>query len=83
MVLLTKKSELLFKFLKVSAFFFFLFFAFELTALRLGQWNFPGRYIGKVEIFNLVFPFEEFFFWILLSSTVVLSYYELYVDDEK
>lgn len=83
MILLIQKPVMIFKFLKVSVFFFFLYLSFELTALYLGQWNFPGHYIGGVKIFNLEFPFEEFFFWILLSSTVVLSYHELYVDDEK
>lgn len=78
-----KKPLLLIKFVKISPFFFFLFLIFELTALKLNQWYFPGEYIGTVTLFNLTFPFEEFFFWILMSSTVVLSYYELYVDDER
>ena len=78
-----RKPLLLIKFLKVSAFFIFLFLTFELTALKLGPWYFPGQYIGKIELMGLAFPFEEFFFWILMSSTIVLAYYEEFVDDEK
>lgn len=82
-VLVIRKPSLLGKFIKVSAFFFFLYLSFELTALKLDQWRFPGQYIGTVELFGFAFPFEEFFFWILMSSTIVLAYYELFVDDEK
>ena len=62
---------------------FLLFLVYELTALKLGQWVFLGEYIGGVEIFNSQFPFEEFFFWIMISSATCLSYYEIFVDDEK
>ncbi len=78
-----KKPSILLKFLKISVFFFFLYSAFEFTVLKLGQRGFPGQYIGNIELLGLKFPFEEFLFWILLSSTVVLSYYELYIDDQK
>lgn len=81
--LMIRRPILFIKFVKVTPFFFLLFLAFELTAIYLEQWYFPGLYIGYVEVLGLRFPFEEFFFWILMSSTIVLSYYELYVDDER
>jgi hypothetical protein len=81
--LIFKKPLLFLKFLKVSIFFFFLYTAFEYTVLKLGQRSFPGEYIGGIKFLGMEFPFEEFLFWILLSSTVVLSYYELYIDDQK
>jgi hypothetical protein len=43
-----KKPSILLKFLKVSVFFFFLYGAFEFTVLKLGQRNFPSRYIGSM-----------------------------------
>src|SRR3989338_3791222 len=46
-------------------------------------WNFPGQYIGKINIFGLEFPFEEFFFWTIMSSVSILSYYEIFVDDGR
>ena len=81
--LIMKKPALINKFVMVSVFFFFLYLTFELTSLKLGHWSFPGQYIGRVELLGVTFPLEELFFWILLSSSAVMSYYELYVDDER
>lgn len=71
------------KSLRTIPFLALVFFVFELTALHLDQWRFPGEYIGYVQLFHLTFPFEEFLFWILLSPVVVLSYYELFIDDRR
>lgn len=83
MLKVKKPAILLHKFLLVSLFFAFVHLAHELTALKLGQWYFPGQYIGNVNILGIIFPIEEFFFWILISAGVALSYYEFFVDDEK
>lgn len=82
-VVALKKPRLAVKFLKIAPFFFFLFMAFELTALYLDQWSFPGQYLGYVQILDFSIPLEEFFFWIVVSSMVVLSDYELAVDDMR
>ena len=58
-----------------------LYFVYELTALHLNQWHFPGQYVGLVRFGSVTLPIEEFVIWILMSSMIVLSYYELYVDD--
>ncbi len=72
------------RYVKVSAYFFILSILFELTALELGQWSFPGTtFIGWVEIMGYRFPFEEFFFWCLLAVTAILSIYEFFDDDRK
>lgn len=81
--LIFRKPYLVSKLLKAGIFNIFLFLSFELTALKLDQWRFPGEYIGKVSLLGLQFPFEEFVFWILLGTPIILSYYELYVDDGK
>jgi hypothetical protein len=78
-----KKPRLIGKLLKAGIFSTFLFLSFELTALVLDQWRFPGQYIGHIQLFGLQFPFEEFVFWILFGTPIVLSYYELFVDDGK
>lgn len=78
-----KKPKLLKKIVKVAPYFICLFLAYELTAVYLGQWYFPGFYIGNIELAGLRFPLEELFFWIILSSTVVICLYEFFVDDEK
>lgn len=80
---LKNRSFLVAKFLKTSVFFFFLFLVYELTAIKLGQWYFPGEYIGWVEIKGLKFPIEELIFWIGLSPFAVLALYEGFVDDDK
>lgn len=72
------------KILKVVPYFFYLTFIYEITALKLGWWVFPGReFIGWVSFFGVSFPFEEFFFWLVLLAASLLSYYEFYADDEK
>ncbi len=53
-------------------------FGFELLALHNGFWTFPGRYIGKVEIFGYVFPTEELIFLVCLCSAGVVATYALY-----
>jgi len=72
------------KFFKAGAYFFFLTFIYEITALLLGQWTFPAddQFIGFVNIAGIQFPFEEFFFWIMLGALAVLSYYKFF-DDRK
>lgn len=81
--LLIKSRHSLPKLIKASLFFVPLYFVYELTALSLGQWTFPGQYIGTVSIQSIIFPIEELFVWIFASSTILLSYYEVYVDDMK
>jgi len=81
--LILKKPHLIGKLLKAGIFNIFLFLSFELTALRLNQWRFPGEYIGTVSLLGLQFPLEEFVFWIILGAPIILSYYELFIDDGK
>lgn len=78
-----KDPNLIPKFIKIGVFFFFLYLTFELIAVKTGQWYFPGDYVGVVELADIRFPFEELFFWMILSSSAVLSLYEWGVDDEK
>jgi len=78
-----KKPRLAGKLVKAGIFNIFVFLSFELTALTLDQWRFPGEYIGNVQLLGLQFPLEEFVFWILLGTPIILSYYELFIDDKK
>ncbi len=81
---LTFFPGLLSKFVKTAVYFFFFTILYEVTALELSLWTFPGtNFIGWLELFGYRFPFEEFFFWCMLSSTVVLCYYEFFDDDQK
>lgn len=80
---LKKPYFLLRKFLPTAIFFVFVHLAHELTALKLGQWYFPGQYLANINLSGLVFPIEELVFWILLGTLIVLAWYEYFVDDER
>jgi len=60
---------------------FFINMAHELTAIKVGQWIFPGQYIGSITLFGLTFPFEEFLFYIILGAAAAVVYYEIFFDD--
>ncbi len=76
--------RLLSKYVKTASYFFLLAVLFELTGLQLNQWTFPGQnFIGWVELFGHRFPFEEFFFWFVMSSISVLAYFEFFDDDRR
>ncbi len=81
----TKYSKLLGDFFRASAYFFYLSFIYEITALKLGQWSFPAadQFIGFVQIFGVKYPFEEFFFWIMLGAIAVLSYFKLFEEPKQ
>ncbi len=67
------------KFFKAQAYFFYLNFIYEITALKLGWWIFPGNeFVGWVSVFGVEFPFEEFFFWIMLTALAILTYFEFF-----
>jgi len=72
------------KIFKTAAYIFFHSFAYEITALKLRLWDFPGsEFIGWVNIFGVSFPFEELFFWMILGAFAVLVHYEFFDDDRK
>jgi hypothetical protein len=77
------KPKLIPKFLAMAAFFFPVWLTAEVIALKTGGWIFPGQYLGLVEIFNVKFPFEELFFWMLSYAAVLTAYYEFFIDDLK
>ena len=76
--------KLLLKFLKTSFYFIYLSLLFELVAVYLNQWIFPGtNFIGWVNVMGIRFPFEELVFWIILGAAWILTYYEFFDDDRK
>lgn len=74
--------KVLFKIIKTIPYNFALSLVFELTALHLEQWAFPGKYyLGWIQIFNYRLPFEELFLFMFLFSFLVLIYFEIWADD--
>ncbi len=84
-LLLTKHPKLIAKFFKAGAYFFLLFLGYELTAIRQENWLFPGegQFIGMVDFFGARFPFEEFFYFIILGAFAAMTWYEFFDDDKK
>ena len=73
-----------FKFLRVGLYFAYVGILYELTALYLGQWYFPSdKFFGWIEIVGLKFPIEEFFAWMILGASAILSWYEYFDDDNR
>ena len=65
-----------------AIFFFFLYFIYEIFAVKYSWWIYPGNnYIGQVSIIGITYPFEELFFWMMFYAASLVSYYELFVDE--
>lgn len=69
---------------KTGAYFFILTLAYEITALSLRWWDFPGTaFIGWVSIFSTRFPLEELVFWITLLAMAVVAHFKFFYDYKK
>lgn len=62
-------------------FFFLLYLAVEIIAVKYSWWIYPGHYyVGWVSLFDQTFPFEELFFWMFFYAAALISYYKLTID---
>ncbi len=78
---LLTNPQLLFDYLKVGLYFFVLTFVYEIAALQLDWWDFPGtNFIGWVSVIGVRFPLEELIFWVILFSMAVLAHYEFFFE---
>lgn len=83
-LILLKFPKLITKVAQATIYFTASSFLWEIVALRLKQWTFPGKYfIGWFEVLGVRFPFEEFIVWIVLGSAAVIVWYEYFDDDQK
>lgn len=83
-LILYKFPNLLSKLITVTVFFVTTSFLWEIVALKLNQWTFPGHYfVGWIEIFNVRFPLEELTVWIVFGSVSVVLLYEYFYDDMR
>ncbi len=81
---LIRKSKFLLRFTVQGIYFCILLLAYEIAALQIGLWSFPGvHFIGWVNLFGYSFPFEEFVFWMIFATPSILAYYEYFADDGK
>lgn len=83
-IFLFKFPRLLNRIVILVVYFFTTSLLWEIIALKLNQWTFPGSYfVGWVEVLNVRFPIEEFLVWIVLGSAAVIVWYEYLEDDCK
>ena len=83
-VFLIYYPRLFFRFLKVTLYFFILAILMEYVGLTLHQWVFPGtHYVFKVNLLGFSIPIEEIFYYFILSTPGILTYYEFLSDDQK
>lgn len=78
-------SEIRYVFVKVGLYFFVFNLLYEISALKLKWWEFPreGEFVGWINFLGISLPFEEFFFWIVLSAPSVLSWYKLFGEERR
>ncbi|HEX5448252.1 MAG TPA: hypothetical protein VFW90_03595 [Candidatus Saccharimonadales bacterium] len=80
--LLFEFPRLISTFFKTAPYFIAVCFIEEIVGLHGGYWSFPGsHFIGWVQFGRYRFPFEEFFFWIILFSSTILAYFEIFDDN--
>jgi hypothetical protein len=81
---LFKYHGLVNKFFSAAAYFFFLSFLYEVTALRLDWWRFPSdKFIGWISVAGVSFPLEELIFWLVLFAMAILTAFEKFDDDKE
>lgn len=78
-ILCLAKPKLFQKIAVSGVYFFFYYFATELIASHR-YWIYTGNnYIGWVSFFGMQFPFEEYFFWVILYGPTIIAYYKLWI----
>ncbi len=69
---------------RTNLYLFALQLPFEIIALKIGQWSFPGHnFIAWINIAGVRFPLEELIVYISMTGVALLVYYEFYDDDCK
>ena len=81
---LARRPKFLPRFTLQGIYFFITLLVYELAALQVGLWSFPGHhFIGWVNIFGYRFPFEELVFYMIFATPSFLAYYEYFANDRK
>lgn len=56
----------------------------EYASLTLHHWIFPGNhFLGTILFFGFPVPYEEVFFYFIISAPMIFTYYEFFDDDLK
>lgn len=82
LIVILMHPRLMNKFIYQGLFFLVLSIIYEITAVYVGHWFFPGNYVGFVQILNIKSPIEEYI-WLTFCVPSTLAIYEIFADDEK
>lgn len=83
LVLGFRKPSYIPKMTTIMMYFSLFYFIQEIFGVTFHYWAYPGNnYIGWVNILGITFPFEELFFWMLWYAPTLISYYEIFVNNE-
>lgn len=80
-LVLRRYPKLISKIALQGLFFVAISIIYEVTALNLGQWSFPGHnYLAWISLGHIRIPFEELM-WIMLAVPAYVCIYEFFADD--
>lgn len=70
------------RFLKIAPYFLALSLLNEFIGLHNHHWIFPGKhFVGWISLGTFRFPYEELIFWMVMFSSIVIVYFELFDDN--
>lgn len=82
-ILFYRRPHLLGKTALPTVFFFFVFFLYEMAAIHIGNWWWPGEYWFPIDINGHVFPVDDVIVWYILSTPALIGGYEFFTDDYR
>jgi len=78
------KPKLTKKFIITGTYFFIHSFIVEVINLRANQWSFnDDGFLFWIKVFGVKFPFEELLYWFVFLQIAILTYYEIFCDDQE
>lgn len=81
LIIFTKKPQLIKKTVLTTVFFALVFFVYELVAIKIGNWWWPGEYWLTFNVWGEVFPVDDIIIWYFLSTPTLIGGYEFFADD--
>ena len=64
-----------------TIFFALVFFSYEVLALYLDYWWWPGEYLLSIKLFSKTFPLDDAIIWYFLSTPALIAGYEYFASD--
>ena len=80
-IIFGKNPLLLRKVIIPVLFFAMVFFFYEIVALKIGNWWWPGEYLLPIKLWGQTFPIDDVIIWYFLSTITCIGGYEFFMDD--